>query len=93
MKLIRKSKSGLDYEIDSLLRKMRKMDCTSEQYKKAAMNVELLCKARSYEKKNVLDKNVVLSSAVNLTGIGMILRHEQLNVITTKALSFVSKIR
>jgi hypothetical protein len=40
-----------------------------------------------------LSPNTIVMGGVNLLGIAMIIRHEQLNVIATKALSFVTKVK
>ena len=40
-----------------------------------------------------INPNDLISAATNLIGIGLILNHEKLNVISTKALGFVKKLR
>jgi hypothetical protein len=40
-----------------------------------------------------VDPNLVVSAATNLLGILLILNHERLDIITSKAISFVSKTR
>lgn len=39
-----------------------------------------------------LSYDAIFTVIGSLTGIGMIIRHEELNVITSKALSFVKKV-
>lgn len=50
---------------------------------------------KSVDKKffDKVDPNLVVSAATNLLGILLILNHERLDIITSKALSFVSKTR
>lgn len=91
-KVNRQKKVSIGREIDSILRNMDKMDCTSEEYKKAAMNLDILCKANSYERKDRVSKDTIVKSAVTITTVGMILKHEELNVIATKAMSFIPRI-
>lgn len=87
----REKKQTINDEIDSILKDMKTMDCTSDDFKKAAMNLELLCKAKSYDG-NVVSKDTIVKSVVSLATVGMILKHEELNVIATKALNFIPKI-
>lgn len=81
----------IDEEIRRLVKDMEEMDACSENYQRMAESLERLCKARSYKKENLVDPNALMAIFGNLGGILLILNYEQLNVITTKALSFVMK--
>lgn len=93
-KMMKKDKrSELEKEIDRRLKELEKMDLESEEYKKAVLNLKILYEAKSLDKKDILSKNQAIGVASNLIGIGMILKHEELNVITSKALGLVNKIK
>lgn len=92
MKIQKKDKrSNFEKEIDSVLEDLKTLDVTSEAYQQAVRNLETLCKAKSYEKDNKLDKNTILGVFGNLAGILAVLEYERINVITTKALGFIMK--
>lgn len=94
MNITKKDKrTNFEKEIDSILEDLKTMDSTSKEYEQAVKNLEVLCKARSYEKDNKIDKNAMLGVIGNLAGILAVLKHEELNVITSKALGFIIKTR
>ncbi len=86
----------IDDEIENALTRMSAYPVTSEEYLSAAKAVEVLCQARSHEKK-VTIKGVsietIISAGVNILGILLVLNYERVNVITTKAFTMISKGR
>lgn len=78
----------LDHAIDALL----DMDANSEEWSENLKEVERLVKLKNESSRKQIDPNVALTVSANLLGIAMIVRHENLNVITSKALSFVKKV-
>ena len=85
-------KTGIDKEIESLLDQMKNMMPDSEEYTKTVKNLEVLVKMTSYKKSNSISPDAALAAAVNIAGIIMILNFEKLGIVTSKAISFVSKV-
>lgn len=84
----------IDQEIDSVLRALSTIDPGTEEYSKIVRNLESLYRAKGEVKpKPTLDPNTILQVAANLAGIVIVLKHEQLNVITGKAFGLVAKLR
>jgi aspartate-semialdehyde dehydrogenase len=72
-------------------------DDASEEKTKAVQSLKILMEARVVDmttrRAPVIDPNVIISAAASLAGIIAILGFEKANVITTKAVSFVPKMR
>jgi len=84
---------SLKEEIESVLRCMSTLNCTSEEYSKSADNLEKLYRAQGYNKNTSISPDTLLLVIGNLAGIALILWHERAEVITSKALGFVMKGR
>lgn len=82
-----------DKEIASVLDRMSKDKAETDEYTTMVKNLEVLARAKSYEKDNTLKPEHILPVAANLAGILLILNYEQAHVITSKALSFIFKVR
>ena len=93
MKLFFRQKPKLEKVIDSMLDKMSELEPGSDDYSQMADNLEKLLKIRSYEKSRGLSPDTVLVVAANIIGIVLILKHEELDIITSKALGFVLRGR
>lgn len=89
----KKTVSPLQTAIDKAVSELENHEITSDEY---ATIVNHLAKMQEIEnKKNSrsLDPATVATIAANLAGILMIIHHEHVNVITSKALGFVPKLR
>jgi hypothetical protein len=93
MKLGFMKKSKLENVVDSILDDMSKLEANSDEYTTMAENLEKLLKAKSYEKDRRISPDTIAIVAGNLIGIVLILKHEKIDIITSKALSFVLKGR
>lgn len=94
IKLTKKDKrTNLEKEIDSVLKCMNELSPDSEEYQKMAENLERLYKSKSYDEDRDVSPDTLAVIVGNLAGILLILKHEELNVITSKALGFVLKGR
>lgn len=93
----RNEKTNLEKEIDGLLAYMASIEQTSDEYMISAGNLTELYSARvkeqELERKERISPDALISVAGNLLGIILILSHEKVNVITTKALGFVMRSR
>lgn len=88
----KKTKPNFDEEIERTIKDLAVMDPTSKEYKDVVLNLEKIYKMKEIET-NQIDINKVIMVAGNLLGIGMILVFEKSDIITSKALGFVNKIR
>lgn len=84
---------SIDDEIDNVLKFMEKYKPDSEEYGAAVHNLKELCEARSKKASRLVELDTIIVAATNILGIVLILNHEQLHVITTKAITFVMKGR
>lgn len=89
------NREALEEEIEAILEEMGDEHSDTDKYTKMADNLERVCKAKSYERDWKPDGNTVVqvfgTAAVSLIGILLITHHEDLNVLTSKALQFVTR--
>ena len=88
-----KPKSRLQIEIDQLVLALGDHTTGSEEYGEIVERLSKLHKINQDTRPASVDPNTALMIADNLLGIVVIVRHENLNVITSKALSFVLRPR
>ena len=86
-------KSRLQIEIDQLVLALGDHDPNSEEFGTITERLSKLHKIEQDRKPNRVSPDTALLVGANLLGIAMIIRHENLNVITSKALNFVIKAR
>lgn len=89
-----KEATPLDEVISCLLTDLNSVDSDSEEYDKISdQYVKLMkLKAETEPKRGVTPDTWALIGA-NLAGILLIIGHERLHVISTKALGFIGKLR
>lgn len=85
--------SKLDEAIDRLHSEMENINGDSEEYAALVDQLAKLHKIKNENKPDRVSKDALVSMAGNLAGIALIINHERLHVITTKALGFVTKSR
>lgn len=83
----------IESELERALTAMRTEMVDGEDYVKRLNIVERLSGLMDKEKPKTLSKDTMLAVAANLIGIILIIRHENVNVITSKALGFVLRPR
>lgn len=88
----KKKEHCLDEEIIRTIDELGYMDPHSKEYKDALTNLERLYLMKNGEKSQI-DINKMLMIGGNLLGIGLILVFEKSDIITSKALGFVNKIK
>ena len=86
-----RQQTPFDREVDRILGLMSHIDPTKDDYKKAAESLKLVCEARAKKAALPIEPEVVITAAANLLGIVLILQHERLNVVTSRAIAFVRK--
>lgn len=92
-KFTKKKQTKLELEIDSILTDMEDMYVDSDEYTTAINHLSKLYELKSKDKEFNISPDTVAVVAGNLLGILLILKHEDLNIITSKALGFVIKGR
>lgn len=87
----------LDETITNLISELAGLESGAEAYSAAAESLKVLMEARNADKaarkRPQIDPNQILAVAGTLLSIGLILGFEKANVITSKSLSFVPKLK
>ena len=86
-------RTPIEKEIDSLILELDYIDKSSEAYADMIGKLERLYKAKSYDTPRSISPDAKATIAANLLGIMLILSYEKADIITTKALGFVTKGR
>ena len=88
-----KPKSKLELAIDEVLIDMSHHSPTTDEYGKLLERLQDLHKMKEDEKPSRPSSDVLIQCATHILGIAMIIRHEEINIITSKALAFVPRVR
>jgi hypothetical protein len=84
--------TGLDQIIDALQEFVLTLDPDDNRYTTMVDNLSKLHKLRG-EPSKPISRDAIITTAGSLAGILLILNYERLNVVTSKAISFVTKLR
>jgi len=82
-------KNAISVEVDRVVEFLSKIDPDEENYTKSVQNLKTLCEARSKKPGAIIEPEVLIASVTNLLSIVLVLRHEQFNVVATRAMSFI----
>jgi hypothetical protein len=93
MKLFNHDESEYDKQVRRLLRELETTDPGSDQYEKLVERLNKLQKMRAEDRPERLSPNTAALVSANIVGILMIIRHEQVNFIASKALGFVMRLK
>ena len=85
--------SQLERQIDRAIRELDNHPVGSEDYVRAVDVVVKLHRLKEEEKPSSLSKDTMAIVGANLMGIIMIIKHEHVNVITSKALNLILRSR
>jgi len=80
-----------DAEVDRVLDLMSNMKPSTDDYKKTVESLKTLCEARSKKSALLIEPETIITALSSILGIVLILQHERLNVVTSRAISFVRK--
>jgi len=86
-------KTKLDEAIDLVLSEMQTISSDSDEYAKMIVQLERLYKLKEIDSPKRVSPDTLAIVAGNLAGILLILNFERAGVVTSKALSFVMKLR
>jgi len=81
----------IDEEIDRVSRNLRFHEIESKEYQANLTTLERLKQMKEEDKSDSVIRNNIVVVAGNLLGILMIVKHEHVNVITSRALSLLLK--
>ena len=89
------NRAGLEKAIDDALLELAVLQANTPEYDAVLDKIERLYKLRLPEPEapKPISKDAIVAGVVNLAGIVLIINHEKLHVISTKALGFVGKFR
>jgi hypothetical protein len=90
-----KNRPGLEKAIDDALLELAACKPDTEEYNLVLDKIERLYKLRAPEQEPAKPVSIdtLVAVAGNLAGIVLIINHEKLHVISTKAVQFVGKFR
>jgi hypothetical protein len=79
-------------EMQHVLEELEGMESSSEEYTTAVKNLKELSEAGSKKPARIIEPEVIFAGVVGILEILMILQYERLDVITSKALSWVRRM-
>jgi hypothetical protein len=93
IKKLKAEKSGLQVAIDNVLSEMQGFTADSDEYERMVDQLVKLQALKDCERPDRVTKDTLAIIAANLFGIVMIVGYERTNVMTSKAVSFLFKLR
>jgi hypothetical protein len=87
------NRQGLEATIDDLMAQMSEHQPDSPEYKAMVENLTKIYTLRDEKSNKVVSPDALLAVAGNLLGIALIVGHERIGVVTSKALQFVLKAK
>jgi hypothetical protein len=88
-----KEPTSLEKEIERAVRELKNHPIGSEEYVRTLDQIVKLHRMKEEEKPSAVSKDTLVLAGVNLLGIIMIIRHEHVNVITSRAMNMVIRPR
>jgi hypothetical protein len=88
-----KQKTPLETLIDDQVQKLAEVGLHDEKADAILTRIEKLHKMNTAQRSNRVSPDTMVTVAANLVGIALIIKHEHVNVITSKALGFVPKLK
>lgn len=85
--------AGIETVIGIVTEELVKTTPGSTEFDKLSEQLDRLNKIASSRKSDPVSKDGLLAILANITGIALIINHERLNVITSKAIGFIAKSR
>lgn len=86
--------SSLQDQINAVLSRMKSFDAEDAEYEKLLAQLERLYKLQNHNPSGFRPSaDAVLTVAGSVIGILLIINHEKLNVISSKAMSFIVKAK
>ncbi len=89
----KRKENKLNKVIEELTVAMTTVRPDSEEYNRMAQNMEILLRAKGSIKESKIDVNTLLLIGGTILQTVLILKHEQVDIITTKAMNTLLKLR
>lgn len=89
----RSANAELQEAIDRLLLAMKDTDPTTDEYTSLVARLTELTKIKPQKAAIDISQDTIATIAANLVGIVLILHYERVNLVGSKALTFVQKLR
>lgn len=86
-------KTGLEKAIDRVLAEMDNETVDSEEYARMSDQLVKLHAMKTTESRSRISPDTLATIVANLAGIIIIVGHERVHIVTSKALGFVMKLR
>lgn len=86
-------KRSLNDEVDRLVLIMGNVSPDTDEYEKMVKNLEVLCKARTNKSPNMPSMDTIVTAVSSILSVILILNYEHMHVVTSKALSFILKVK
>lgn len=83
----------LNETIERVLNDMKTEDAHTEKYASSADQLVKLYALKTESRSRRVSPDTMATVIANLLGIGIIVGHERVHIVTSKALSFVQKLR
>jgi hypothetical protein len=93
MFIYREGKSQLEVSLEVAHVSLQHLDPNSDEYGVVLDRIARLEKMRDAKRRPSISPDTIVMAATNLLGILLILNYERTEIVTTKALGFVSKAR
>jgi hypothetical protein len=87
----RRVESDLDLAINRAVRDLKNHNLGSEPYLTALQMATELTKLKKEQKSSAISKDTLAVVGGNLLGIFMVIKHESVNVVTSRAMSLLLK--
>jgi hypothetical protein len=88
----KEKKQKIEDEIQHLLKEMEKIPTDSEEYVSMSNSLKTLCEARSFKTKSDVSSETWLQIGTYILGTLLVLHHEEVNVISSKAFGNIPKL-
>ena len=87
-------RTKIEIEIDSILDEMAAVDPQDDRYRVLLQRLNWLMEAKSKEKSKIkISPDTIAVGVFGLIQLGLVLHHEKLNVITSKAFNWILRGR
>ena len=91
--MIKKQPSSLDDAIEEIYSEMKGFTADSEEYCKMTDQLLKLHSMKTVDRSHRVSPDTLATIGANVLGIALILHYERLHVVTSKALTFVTRLR
>lgn len=88
-----RERTALETAVDRALSELASHEVGSDTYNKALESVTKLHSMKAKESPNSVSKDTLVIAASNIIGILMIIKHEHVNVLSSKALGLLIRPR